>query len=137
MKESQVEEAVVKWLNNKGYKVSKKYLNKNKKGVDIRACNEKSGDQFIIECKGDTKEPRIDFQTAIGQIIMRMEPSFDSNYYAIALPDNEKYRKLISEIPDRMRKLLRIRFLLLDSLGKVEELMPKVRIKHKRPVLPV
>ena len=118
-----VKENIIKWLRTRGWKISP--ITYSKFGVDIKAS--RNGDQYLIECKGETSSPNIDFLTCVGQILSRMTHQSQSttNYYAIGLPNTERYRELSKKlIPKSIRKKLKLRIIFVDREGKVIEIRP-------------
>jgi len=110
---------IIQWLESNGWKISPITYERN--GVDIKAS--KNGDQYIIECKGETKAEGIDFLTCVGQIISRMKQTSDTNYYGLGLPNTQKYKDLAKQqIPEQIRKKLKLRILFVNEDGQVQEI---------------
>lgn len=94
---------------------------------------------FLIEAKGDpdpreVKQPSAirdsRFMIALGQIISRMD-TVAGYYYGIAVPTS--YEPLVyNRVPWQVCKRLRLRFLLVDGQGGVEEITWR-KIRGGRP----
>lgn len=110
---------IINWLENKNWKISP--ITHKLYGVDIKA--NKNGDQYLIECKGETKSSNVSFNEIFGQIISRMIHKSDTNYYGIAFPDTKRYRDLIrNKLPDPVRKKLKLRIIFVNETGIVREI---------------
>ena len=120
-----VENSIIRWLKERNWKISK--VTYKKHYVDIKA--ERNGDQYFVECNEETASPGTDFLTCLGQIISRMTHKSDTNYYAIGLPKKEIYYKLIKKnLPEIMRKKLKLRIIFVNKEGKVEEIKSSQKI---------
>jgi len=119
MQETEVMEAVITYLTDRGYKISPE--TRKRHGIDIKAYHNNNGTQYIIEAKGDTKggsaARHIDFHTCVGQILTRMTRKSDTTYYALAFPIS--WKKYTEKIPERVRKLLKLKIMLVDDTKNV------------------
>ncbi len=124
IREDFVKQSIIRWFINKGYKISK--ITNARFGVDIKAYNY-SGDEYIIECKGETKGENscLDFCTGIGQLILRMDKGLKPwKHYAVGLPDTKDFHRQINKykkLPTNIKKFLKIRFLLVNKSGTIKE----------------
>jgi len=120
MKEDFVTESIVKWLRNNGYKVSKISLGRQK-GPDIKAYHN-NGCTYTVEAKGETKNPNVDVEQVLGQLLFRMSAKLKStNYYAIGIPNKKKYLNIIKKLHKFLVKHLGIKVLIVDEYGVVKE----------------
>jgi len=100
MEEEYVKSKTEGFLRLKGFEIISSYG--NERFIDIVA--RKDDIEWRIECKGDTKNPSADFNTAIGQIMGRMS-GVDATY-SVALPYTQQYKKQALKIsPVAMQKL--------------------------------
>lgn len=75
----------------------------------------------MIEAKGQSKSIGVDFKTAIGQIIFRMDN--DDYKYGIAVPNTKQYLAQINKVPDLVIERLRLVFLLLVRMAVLVHLI--------------
>ncbi len=90
--------------------------------ADLVAFDPTTGKRWIIEAKGDTSDPGLDFRTGIGQLLQRMEDPGAT--YAIAVPEIPKFIRLCDAIPRRVRELLGIHWLLVRETGETRVVLP-------------
>jgi len=124
-----VKNSIIKWLSRKGYNLRLQAKETKEHGIDIKVRHNKYGRYFIVEVKGDPnpdsyKWVRSGRETAfnyvLGQIITRMKHKA-KYWYAIGLPYT--YRdKILRRLPREVCKKLRLKVLLVDKQGKVEEI---------------
>lgn len=124
MTEGFVQKSIIIWLKSKGYKITKDTYQLF--GVDIKAYNY-AGERFYIEVKGETKgENNLDFCAGLGQLLIRMNKKIEPRvHYGFGLPKTRhferQYEKFL-KLPLKLRRSLKIRFLFVNSKGKVEEI---------------
>ena len=88
LSETFIQNAIVEYLNQKGWSKSLNKANLWEQGVDIKVRNNKYGRYWLIEVKGDPSEKvkspagsrSSSFNSAIGQIITRMHNHRTSKY---------------------------------------------------------
>ena len=123
-----VRRAVIKHLRKKGFKLNLEERETKEHGVDIRVRHYKYSRYFFVEVKGEpsanVKHPssrrEVDFLNALGQIVSRMR-SKSKYWYGLAFPYTFK-DKVIRRLPKEICKKLRIKVLLVNKEGKIEEL---------------
>lgn len=81
-----------------------------------------SAERWLIEAKGLTSEVGLDFRTGLGQLIQRMQQA--TTRYGLGVPDLPQFRSQCAQVPQRVRELLGIHWLLVDHQGKVRVLTP-------------
>lgn len=109
--ESFVQESMERYFTNKGYRIE------NKPYVDLVCVDVESGDLWIIEAKGQSKSIGVDFKTAIGQIIFRMDS--DVYKYGIAIPNTKQYLAQLKKLPNLMINRLKLTFFIVSEDGSV------------------
>ncbi|MFZ5559494.1 MAG: hypothetical protein ACOZAL_01740 [Patescibacteria group bacterium] len=125
IREEFVKQSIIKWLIDKNYKISK--ITNEKFGVDIKAYNY-NGEEYIIECKGETKGENsyLDFCTGLGQLILRMDKGLKPwKHYALGLPNTGHFHRQIGKykkLPVDIQKFFKIQFLLVNSEGSVVQI---------------
>lgn len=129
MREQQVIECVERWLEVKGYRIAKGKPKRASLGnIDVRAYKPK-GQQWFIEAKGDNKNIRISFLVALGQIITRAERIINpASRYGIAVPDSEKWRRLMRQVPIWIRKVLRLHIIFVGKNCEITVFPPAKEI---------
>ncbi|MDF2944393.1 MAG: hypothetical protein K0S01_3251 [Herbinix sp.] len=93
---------------------------KTKEQVDLIA--EKEGERWIIEAKGLTSAIGTDFNTCLGQLVKSMKD--DNTIYAIAVPNQEKYKRQCGLISDYFRKLVGLHILLVAENEDINVVRP-------------
>lgn len=87
--------------------------------LDLVCRHPTTGERWMIEAKGKTSQPGLDFRTALGQIITAMhDPTVT---YAISLP---AYQRLCSGISEHVRRSLQLHWLVVDDAGTVHHVAP-------------
>jgi hypothetical protein len=72
---------------------------------------------WLIEAKGKTSDPGLDFKTCLGQLVQRMRER--DTRYGIALPDLPPYEKQIGQLSAWVVETLRIHWLMVSPNGTV------------------
>jgi hypothetical protein len=90
--------------------------------VDLACVHKPSGERWIIEAKGATVDVGLDFRTGLGQLVQAMHDP--SAKYGLAVPKTGKFMTQMGKVPDRVRQLLGIHWLIVDETGAVEILPP-------------
>jgi hypothetical protein len=90
--------------------------------VDLAVVIPGTNQQWVIEAKGETSDPGLDFRTCLGQILTAM--CGDGAWYGVALPATNVYRRLCGGISDHVRQALQLHWLLVDGQGKVWVVSP-------------
>lgn len=112
--ESFVQESIEKHFISKGFDIE------NKPNVDLSCVHPESRESWMIEAKGQSKSIGVDFKTAIGQIIFRMD---NNDYkYGIAVPNTKQYLSQINKVPDLVIERLRLVFFVVSEDGSVSTL---------------
>lgn len=55
--------------------------------------------------------------SALGQVVLSMHDASPEIAYALAVPDGQKWAAQLRKVPDRIRKLLRLRLWLVSETG--------------------
>jgi hypothetical protein len=87
--------------------------------IDLICVHPISGVRWQIEAKGKTAAMGLDFRTALGQLIQRMTDP--QSIHAIAVPDMLEYQRQIALVSPWVVEALKLRWLVVDAEGKVEE----------------
>lgn len=129
LNEKFVKNSIIKWLSRKGYNLRLKAKETNEHGVDIKVRHNKYPRYFLVEVKGDPNPKtykyissgrEVSFNYVLGQIVSRMR--YKAKYwYAIGLPYTYR-EKVIKRLPREVCKKLRLKILIVNIKGKVEEL---------------
>lgn len=129
LREKEVEAALRRYLKRKGYHVMKR---KGPQGVDIKA-RDKSGRDLYVEVEGNKKPDGRPLTTsqkythllrAVGQISLRMSGSRKNSTYALGLPLDPYYYKMISMGLSTALGRLRVVILWVGNKGKVTRTKP-------------
>jgi hypothetical protein len=116
--EDAVKAAVRDYLHQRDLQVKVKWG--KSRGIDIIASGH--GERWIIEAKGEVDSPQQQgsyFLQALGELVQRMaEPTAQ---YALALPDNSRYRGLVDGLPALARQRLTLTVFFVGSDGTVRE----------------
>src|SRR5262249_30450972 len=80
------------------------------------------GRGLVVEAKGKTDAIGTDFNTGLGQLLKHMDAEFAD--YAIAVPDTPGFRTQMALVPDRVRRLLGLSWLIVAADGSVVEVQP-------------
>lgn len=108
--EDTVKTSVADFLRSRGYTVS--VGKKRERGADMRAT--KDGLKLIVEAKGEGSRSEMFnnfFISILGEVLQRMNEQ--AAEYGIALPAHRKYARLIEELSDNPRWVLRLNFYLV------------------------
>ena len=111
-----VQKSIEAYFTGRGFIL--KPRKKNDKGADLLCAHPTTGERWHIEAKGVTKSPRVDFQTGIGQLIMRM--SDPAVRHAIAVPDAPCFTDLIAQINPWIVECIGLHWLLVGQDGSVK-----------------
>ncbi|MGD0834956.1 MAG: MarR family transcriptional regulator [Candidatus Dormibacteria bacterium] len=76
----------------------------HERGIDVVAT--RGEEHLIVECKG------------LGELVQRI--TVPDAQYALALPDNRRFRGLVSRLPQLARHRLRLGIFFVDAEGKIE-----------------
>lgn len=90
------------------------------RGADVIAT--RGGERWIIECKGSGSLPPMDnnyFIGALGELLQRMTD--DAARYSVAFPDQPKFRRLWSELPEHPKRSLGLSCLFVSPTGNIVE----------------
>ena len=98
MKEEELFDPMIEHLKSNGYRILEEHRGREK-GIDLVAANGEN--KIVIELKGDSAAPDVDFGTLIYQIMKRM--GNESEKYAIGV--SEKYRKHAERCKPPLQKL--------------------------------
>lgn len=112
--EETVKVCVADFLRSRGYTVS--VGKKRERGPDMRASKE--GQKIILEAKGEGSRREIFnnfFVSILGEMLQRTAEL--AAEYGIALPAHRKYARLIEELSDNTRFILRLNFYLVRPSG--------------------
>lgn len=80
------------------------------------------GRGLVVEVMGGKTAADVDFTEALGQLLKYMDAELAD--YAIAVPDIPAFHTLVALVPDRVRRLLRMSWLIVDASGQVREIPP-------------
>lgn len=109
--EDEVKESVRSWLTEQGFAVAMG----RERGIDIDA-RHRDGRRWVIEAKGAVASDQQQgnyFLGAIGELLQRMA---DPNAtYALALPNNRRYRGLVRRLPALARQRIGLVVLWVDK----------------------
>lgn len=109
--EDAVVDAVNAWLDREGFSFEQRNY------VDVVAREPKTGRLWIIEAKGETSDPGLDFRTCLGQIVTAMHGP--AALYAVAIPATKSYHQLCEGISDYVRRRLELHWILVGRAGRV------------------
>jgi hypothetical protein len=99
--------------------------------VDLACRHPVTGECWQIEAKGRTSSPGLDFQTCLGQLLVRM--STPDMHYAVALPELPEYRAQIAKVNSWVIDRLNLSWLLISSDGSIHVSKPDTRWTSSRP----
>lgn len=124
-----VKYSIIRWLSRKGYNLRLNTKETHEHGIDIKVRHNKYPRYFIVEVKGDSNPHsckhigsvrEVYFNYVLGQIVSRMR--YKAKYwYAIGLPYTFK-EKILKRLPREVCKKLRLKVLLVNKEGKIEEI---------------
>ena len=121
--EAFIENEVVKYFKKRGYRIysdDEKKKNEFNKHADIIAENDKQ--IWVIEAKGKTSDPGVDFNTGLGQLAKKMVSG--NRKYAIAIPQIEQYKKQCLKLPNYYRATNELNIFLVNDKGDVKVINP-------------
>jgi hypothetical protein len=85
--------------------------------VDVAASHPEKGN-YLIEVEGQSsKQKEQAMYSAIGQTVLMMGSSNDDATYGVAVPDQPEWERQMKKIPQRIKKLLRLKCFLVSSEG--------------------
>lgn len=119
--EDDVKRAVARYLEARGLHVEVKWG--HDRGIDIVATG--AGERWVVEAKGEVASDQQQgncFLGALGELVQRMDDP-DARY-ALALPDNLRYRGLVNRLPRLARARLTLTILFVSAEGIVTEYPP-------------
>ena len=119
--EAFIQEAIEKYFLNNGFTVEKDGQ------IDLIA--EKANVKWIVEAKGATSQITVDFNTCIGQLVKSMTTPLTN--YAIALPNEEKYKNQSMKLPDYFRVNNNLHIIIVDKNAQIHIIKPNEDIKDK------
>jgi hypothetical protein len=90
--------------------------------VDLVCEHPETGEQWIIESKGQTTAIGLDLRTGPGQLLYSMDNPAAN--YGLAVPDIEQLRNQLLKVPSRVRVALGIHWLLVAETGAVSFVDP-------------
>lgn len=90
--------------------------------VDLVCRHPESGERWVIEAKGKTTQPGLDFRTALGQIVTAMHDQ--TARYAVAIPALQPYHRLCGGISAEVRDVLRLHWMIVAASGLVTCIAP-------------
>lgn len=91
--------------------------------TDLACTNPQTGDRWIIEAKGHSSSIGLDFNTCLGQLLKRMHDDENSRF-GLAVPDTPPYHRQLQQISHRVRRALRLHWLLIESDASVTIIEP-------------
>jgi hypothetical protein len=90
--------------------------------VDLICRNDKLGQRWIIEAKGETADIGLDFRTGLGQLVQAMnDPSVR---YGLAIPDTTKFLVQCGKVSDWVRQAIQLHWLFVRPNGAVKIVNP-------------
>ena len=85
--------------------------------ADLVATKEGSG-TFVVEVEGDSaRQKEQAMYSALGQVVLSMGDHSPEITYALAVPDSVIWERQLQKVPDRVKKLLRLKLLLVSISG--------------------
>lgn len=91
----------------------------HERGIDVVAT--RGEEHLIVECKGEAPSQQQEtsyFLGSLGELVQRI--TVPDAQYALALPDNRRFRGLVSRLPQLARHRLRLGIFFVDAEGKIE-----------------
>lgn len=110
MREEEMFDPMIEYLEKNGYEVVEQHRRKER-GPDLVA--KKNGREMIIEIKGDSAAPDVDFGTCVYQLLRYMKG--EDRDYALAL--SAKYRRFLENTEYALREKLGIRAFIVSEDG--------------------
>jgi hypothetical protein len=124
--EDDVKRGVAAYLQSRGLQVEVKWG--RDRGIDIVATG--PAERWVVEAKGAVASDQQQgnyFLGALGELIQRMDDP-DARY-ALALPDNRRYRGLVARLPHLARQRLNLTILFVDDDAHVTEVPPSTPLR--------
>jgi hypothetical protein len=119
--EDDVKRCVATYLRSRGLHVEVKWG--RDRGIDILASG--AAERWVVEAKGAVASDQQQgnyFLGALGELVQRMDDP-DARY-ALALPDNRRYRGLVARLPELARMRFNLTILFVSDDGQVTEVLP-------------
>lgn len=113
LSEDEVKGAVRDWLANQGFTVT--VAMGHERGIDIDA-RHPDGRRWVVEAKAGVASDQQQgnyFLGALGELLQRMDDPVAT--YALALPNNRRYRGLIHRLPRLAKQRLNLHVLWVDA----------------------
>jgi hypothetical protein len=117
--EAFIQEAIENYFLAQGYAIEESRY------TDLVAV--KPNDRWVIEAKGMTSQTTVDFNTCLGQLIKSM--TSPEAKYAIAVPNEIKYKNQSMKIPDYFRTINNLYILVIDKNAQIQIIHPSDRIE--------
>ncbi|NCF75479.1 MAG: hypothetical protein GWO87_03270 [Xanthomonadaceae bacterium] len=148
--ENFVQDAVVRYLDKKGWSKCLNSAKLHEHGVDIKVKNNKVGRYWLIEVKGDPKAKvkspagsrSSSFNSAIGQIITRMHSNRSEKYrdcyhgYKYGIAFSTYFRDMvIKKVPFNVLRRLCLYIFFVDKKGDMEEINWRKLKKIQKDIL--
>ncbi|MCG7639684.1 hypothetical protein F0261_17915 [Alteromonas sp. 07-89-2] len=111
------------------YFISAGYIILDDKYTDLVCKHPINGDTWYIEAKGLTSQVGLDFRTCIGQLVQRMK--VQSSFYAIALPNIEKFREQALLVAPYVRESLNLHWIFVHENQSLTVLSPSQTLDGK------
>ncbi|WP_157071288.1 hypothetical protein [Alicyclobacillus acidiphilus] len=119
-----VVDSVADYFSSHGYRT---VFAQNTFEPDLIAVNEKDrSDYWTIEAKGHTASITTDHNTALGQILKRMNDS--NRKYAIAVPQTPQMVKECRKVPQWLKQSIGLHVIFVDEEGQVSIYAPNEQI---------
>jgi hypothetical protein len=81
--------------------------------ADYYGKHPETGEEWLVEAKGKTSDIGLDFRTGLGQLLQGMkEPN---RKYGLAVPDIPQFVAQCNRVPERVRELLQIHWLIVGE----------------------
>jgi hypothetical protein len=98
------------------------FIGEARDSADYAGRHPKSGECWVVEAKGVSKNVRVDFCTALGQIIQHW--SGVSIRYGLAFPFTAHYLGQCGKLSSSLRSHLNLYLLLVNEEGRIEVIGP-------------
>ncbi|MEJ5019328.1 hypothetical protein WH297_06185 [Ochrobactrum vermis] len=118
--ETFVEDAVKRWLVDQAFEITRNGH------IDVFAVREENDIRQVwhVECKGQTSQNTVDFCTAIGQLLKRINER--GHHHAIAFPDLPVFRRQSAQFAPWVLAALNLHWIWVDENGGVSVDFPPV-----------
>jgi hypothetical protein len=90
--------------------------------ADLVCRHPTSGEEWLVEAKGETTSVGLDFRTGLGQLLQQMGAA--TRRYAVAVPETSEFIRQCRQVPNRVRVVLQIHWLIIDAGGSVRIVSP-------------